>query len=215
MIAAFYIVGGLILVVILAAIAGGFSSRRLSIPCPAWLGWMVELDNPLFRNNRAQSIIERLGAERGMKVLDFGCGPGRLTLPLARQVGPAGEVTALDIQPKMLQRVREKAQAEKLGNIRFVRAGMEEEKPGQNHYDRAILVTVLGEISDQKAALKEIFDSLKPGGLLSVTEVIADPHFQRRGKVASLADAVGFKESAFYGNRFSYTIHFEKPAEGR
>jgi len=41
-----------------------------------------------------------------------------------------------------------------------------------------VLVTVLGEVPDREAALREIFDALKPGGILSVTEIIFDPHFQ-------------------------------------
>lgn len=44
-----------------------------------------------------------------MRVLDAGCGPGRLTIPLARQVGPTGEVVALDVQQGMLKRVRKNA----------------------------------------------------------------------------------------------------------
>jgi predicted methyltransferase len=40
----------------------------------------------------------------------------------------------------------------------------------------------------------EIFEALKPGGILSVTEVVFDPHFQGRSSVRELAAAVGFKE---------------------
>ena len=74
-----------------------------------------------------------------------------------------------------------------------------------------MLVTVLGEIPDQAGALKEIYAVLKPGGILSVTEVIFDPHFQRREPVTRLAQASGFKEKAFYGRSLAYTMHFEKP----
>ena len=74
-----------------------------------------------------------------------------------------------------------------------------------------LLVTVIGEIPDRKTALTQIFDSLETGGLLSVTEVIADPHFQRRGSVARAATEVGFVEREFFGNSISYTLNFEKP----
>jgi 2-polyprenyl-3-methyl-5-hydroxy-6-metoxy-1,4-benzoquinol methylase len=207
----FYIVLGFIVLLGLIAIIWRFSSLRSSMPCPTWLSWLVELDNPFFKNYSARAIIQHSALEPGMNVLDFGCGPGRLTIPVAKQIGPAGQVTAFDIQPGMLQRARAKALAENLGNIQFIQGGAGEGKLGYNQYDRVLLVTVLGEIPNRKAALAEIFDSLKPGGILSVTEVIADPHFQRRNSVTSIANSVGFVERDFFGNRLSFTINFEKP----
>ena len=85
-----------------------------------------------------------------MAVLDAGCGPGRLAIPIARHVGPRGEAVAMDIQAGMLQRAREKAEAAKLANIRFLEGGLGEDKLGRNRFDRAVLVTVLGEIPDRE-----------------------------------------------------------------
>jgi ubiquinone/menaquinone biosynthesis C-methylase UbiE len=78
-------------------------------------------------------------------------------------------------------------------------------------FDRAVLVAVLGEIPDRQAALRDIFGVLKPGGILAVTEVIVDPHFQRRGKVIALASLVGFREKFRTGGRLAYSIYLEKP----
>ena len=208
-----YSLFGLAALVLVTFSAWRLVSRRESLPCPTWLSWMVELDNPLFRNNSAHAIVQHLEPQPGMKVLDLGCGPGRLTIPLARRVGPQGEVTAVDIQAGMLQRTREKAQSENLSNIRYLQAGAGEGKLTRRKYDQAVLVTVLGEIPDRRAALKEVFDALKPGGLLSITEVIADPHFQRKSTVRELTSAIGFKEISCFGNRVAYTLHLEKPSE--
>jgi SAM-dependent methyltransferase len=188
------------------------SSRR-SLPCPSWLGWLLELENPFLGINRAGNVIQQLNLKSGMTVLDVGCGPGRLTIPIAEKVGPNGEVTALDIQPGMLDKAREKARKAGLDNIRFLEAGAGSGKLEKDRYDRAVLVTVLGEIPDREAALKEIFSALKSGGLLAVTEIIADPHFQSRGKVLRLAGSVGFREKDFFGNRFAFTLTFEKPGD--
>jgi ubiquinone/menaquinone biosynthesis C-methylase UbiE len=159
-------------------------------------------------------IIQHLNLQRGMTVLDIGCGPGRLTIPVAEQVGPQGAVVAIDLQTGMLRRAQERAQAADLSNIRFVQARVGEGKLEAGLADRALLVSVLGEIPDREAALREVFAALKPGGMLSVTETIFDPHFQRRDMVLRLADAVGFREKAFFGNRMAFTLNLERPYGG-
>jgi len=175
----------------------------------------VELDNPFTKTNRAAVIVQHLDLKPGMAVLDVGCGPGRVTIPIAEQVGQQGEVVAMDIQAGMLHRAEEKARAANLTNIRFLQAAAGEGKLGRNHFDRSLLVTVLGEIPDREAALREIFDALKPGGILSVTEIIFDPHFQTRNTVARLARAVGFREKALHGSRVAFTLNLEKPHDSQ
>jgi ubiquinone/menaquinone biosynthesis C-methylase UbiE len=209
-----YILLGAVGLFVLLALTWRFASRRRSLPCPVWLRWLVELDNPFTKTNRAAVIVRHLDLRPGMKVLDVGCGPGRVTLPVARQVGPQGEVVAMDIQAGMLDRARKKAQAADQTNIQFLHAAIGEGQLGRNQFDRALLVTVLGEIPDRQAALGEIFAALKPRGLLSVTEIIFDPHFQGRHAVTQLARAVGFRPLAFFGNRVAYTLNFEKPDDG-
>jgi ubiquinone/menaquinone biosynthesis C-methylase UbiE len=186
-------------------------SNRRSLPCPSWLGWMVEMDNPFTETNRASVIIGLLGLQPGMKVLDAGCGPGRLSIPAAQAIGPQGELTALDLQPGMLTRVQEKAQHAGIANIRFAQAGLGDGKLEKDYYDRALLVTVLGEIPNQEAALDEIHAALNAGGILSVTEVIFDPHFQSRKSVRRVAGKAGLREIGTFGKRLAYTMHFEKP----
>ena len=168
------------------------------------------MDNPFTKANQAQSLVERLHLELGMKVIDVGCGPGRVTIPTAQKVGPQGIVTAMDIQARMLERVQKKAATAQLHNLsNSFKRGIGEKKLEHNYYDRALLVTVLGEIPNQHAAFKEIFNALKPGGLLLVSEVIFDPHFQRMETVQSLANTIGFEQKETIGNRFAYTMQLK------
>lgn len=185
-------------------------SRFCVIPCPAWLGWLVELDNPLSTINKAKNIIKNADIKPGMQVLDVGCGPGRVTLPAARAVGGHGHVVALDIQEKMLKKVSDKARAQGITNIVYVHAGIGQESLFGNQFDRILLVTVLGEIPDQKSAFAEIASVLKPGGLVSVTEIVFDPHYQRVAAVRKLAQDAGLQECAFVSDWFAYTINFRK-----
>jgi len=195
----------------LVAIVWRFASRRQSLPCPVWLRWLVEQDNPFTKTNRAAFIVETLALTEGMTVLDAGCGPGRLTIPLARGVSPTGRVVALDLQPGMLARARARTEAAGCTNVEFVEAALGESGLPANHFDRAVLVTVLGEIPDRAAAIAELFHALKPGGILAIVEVIFDPHFQSRKSVTEFATSTGFRERAFFGHSLAYVIHFERP----
>ncbi len=200
----------LAITVLLVGLIWRFSSRRSSLPCPTWLAWMVELDNPFARDHNARSIVARLGVQPGMRVLDAGCGPGRLTVPLAQAVGDAGQVVALDLQPDMLRRAKEKVDAAGLSNVEFIQHALGSGSLGHDRFDRAVLVTVLGEIPDRRAALSEIFRAMTPGGILSITEIIFDPHYQRRETVRQLAQEAGFREVRFVGSRVAYTMHVQK-----
>lgn len=199
-----------ILAIVIISIVWRLLSQRINIPCPAWLYWLVELDNPFARACHAKVIIENLNLASGMKVLDAGAGSGRVTIPLAEILGEQGQVTAMDIQKSMLDVIQKKTQIKNLHNIRLLQAGIGNGVLEQNYYDRVILVTVLGEIPNQHAAFEELYNTLKSGGILSVSEMIFDPHFQSKKTVINEAKAVGFREKKFVGNWFAYTIQFEK-----
>lgn len=202
----------LILVGLIAALwlIWRFASKRHTLPCPAWLSVMVEMDNPFTKVNRAQTIIEHLNLQPGMRVLDIGCGPGRLAIPLAKALAPNGQVVALDIQQEMLDKVRKKAEEAGLTNIDYVNIGVGQGNLALNGFDRILLATVIGEIPQTEAAFKEIHAALAKDGILSVTELIFDPHFQRQKTVLGLAEKTGFRCQAVFGNSIAYTMHLVK-----
>lgn len=189
------------------------ASTRKSRPLPVWLSWMVDLDNPFTRINRAATIVEHLRLQPGMKVADFGCGPGRNTIPIAQAVGENGEVSAIDVQAGMLQQVELKATGLDLRNIECHLLDLGSGELPENHYDRIVMVTVIGEIPDQQAAITQVYRSLKSDGLFSITEVIFDPHFQSRKHIRHLAAAKGFEEVATFGGPLAYTLNFKKRSQ--
>jgi len=185
------------------------ASRHRRLPCPSWLAWM--LDNP-FSTRLRSSVLSQLELAPGMRVLDAGCGPGYFSLPIAQRVGPQGRVVGVDIQPKMLARARTRASEAGVENLELVHAGLGDGKIPAGSFQRALLVTVLGEIPDRAAALREIFAALVPGGFLLVTEIVGDPHFQRRRTVAGLGEAAGFRVGGTVGGWLAHTTRLDKPA---
>jgi ubiquinone/menaquinone biosynthesis C-methylase UbiE len=167
------------------------------------------VDNP-FSAGRTNATMAQLELSPGLQVLDAGCGPGRMTIPMARAVGPEGKVMAVDIQPEMLRRAQHKASHASLFNIQFLHAALGQGSLPSSTFDRAVLVTVLGEIPDQVGALREIYASLKPGGFLLVNEVMGDPHYQTIRKVRALAEAVDFRPGPCEGNALAYSLRLEK-----
>lgn len=161
-----------------------------------------------------QRLIQRLDLAPGMRVLDAGCGPGRLTIPLARAVGEEGEVVALDGQRSMLDRLRRRLDAEGLANVRPLVAALGEGQLTEGGFDLVVLAMVLGEVRKKKVALGEIHAALKPGGVLSITEVVGDPDYRRFPTIRQNAEAAGFLLSGYYGSPVAYTANFVKPGGG-
>jgi len=201
-------------VAVLAAVAlllGGLVAiclvwRYAALPCP-W--WMVPLlENPYFQVVAgAELLMDRAGIGPGMTVLDAGCGPGRLTVPIAKRVGEAGRVVALDRQPRMLRRLQRRLAEHGLASVETILGGLGEGRLPADRFDVALLVTVLGEIPDRAAALCEIRASLRAGGVLSVTEVLPDPHYQTLARVRALAAEAGLTEQRLFEGRTGYTLN--------
>jgi ubiquinone/menaquinone biosynthesis C-methylase UbiE len=180
--------------------------RVASLPCPWWL--VPLLENPYFQVVAgAELLMDRAGIGPGMSVLDAGCGPGRLTVPIAKRVGPAGRVVALDRQLRMLQRLQRRITDHDLTNVETIFGKLGEDLLPPAAFDVAVLVTVLGEIPDQAGALAEIRGALRAGGVLSVTEVLPDPHYQTLAQVRALAAEAGLAEQRLFEGRAGYTIN--------
>ncbi|MFA5055879.1 MAG: class I SAM-dependent methyltransferase [Dehalococcoidia bacterium] len=68
-------------------------------------------------------MLERIEIRPGWTVLDIGCGPGTLTIPLAKK---AASVTALDISSEMLKRLRSDAESSGLSNIQYLNSSWQD-----------------------------------------------------------------------------------------
>jgi ubiquinone/menaquinone biosynthesis C-methylase UbiE len=211
----FMIVGMLALVaMVLIGLLWRIASRLWFLPCPCWLIVLIEkrFEQTLARSS---TLLDRAGVAPGMQVLDVGCGAGRLSLAAGQRVGSNGRVVALDIKEPMILRLQSRLAERGVSNVYPVLAGADEGKFEHGAFDRAFLVTVLGEIPDRPKAMREIYEALKPGGLLSVTEMLPDPHYQTRKKVRKLAGQAGLQFEQSFGSVMAFTMHFVKPSDLR
>ena len=199
-------------------VAGWFITRwsGRGRPCPVLVA--AFFDNRIAEQLGGTALlIERAEVKEGMRVLDAGCGPGRVSIPLARRVGRNGEVIALDIQQGMLDRAKANAVQHGLTNIRTL-LGALGSTPGalsgyEQSFDRILLVTVLGEIPDQQCALRSLHHALKPDGILSVTEMIIDPDYVPLKQLKALAEQAGFRIAARWGSPLLATTNLVKRNE--
>src|SRR5215217_326956 len=192
------------------AIAGLLRQRRQPIPTPPRLTFLFE--NPLVEAFAGpELLVERLGLAPGMQVLDAGCGPGRLTIPVARAVELSGEILALDSQRAMLELLQHRLEAESITNVRTLEAGLGEGALPREAFDRVLLAFVLGEVRDREAAARELYAALKLGGILSVTEIFGDPDFRRPASVRHEVEPAGFELVERFGGFPVYTLNFRRP----
>jgi SAM-dependent methyltransferase len=114
--------------------------------------------------------LELIGITPGMVVADVGAGTGYMTIRLARLVGPTGKVYANDLQPAMLQIIRDKVRQQQLSNVEIVQGAQGEANLPDNAIDLALLVDVYHELRRPQDMLRSIRRSLKPGGQLVLVE---------------------------------------------
>jgi ubiquinone/menaquinone biosynthesis C-methylase UbiE len=179
--------------------------RKNPSACPYGQRFWVEAPHPLITRARLREILEPRPGER---LLEIGPGTGYYTLELAAWVGEQGTVEIFDIQQEMLDHTIRAARERGLWNVNPTRGDAQQLGWDDDSFDAVILVTVLGEIPDQDAALREIARVLKPGGRLIVGELFGDPHMVTLGSLQRRAEAAGLSFERRVGPKLGYFARF-------
>jgi SAM-dependent methyltransferase len=191
-----------------AAVAGAaLWWRKNPSACPYSQRFFVEAPHPLITRAR---LIEILDPRPGERILEVGPGTGYYTLDVAESVTPDGELDILDLQQEMLDHTMRRAAERGLVNVTPTRSDAAALPYEDGTFDAAFLVTVLGEIPDQEAALRELARVLRPGGRLVVGEVVGDPHYVRLAPMRLRASGVGLGYERRVGSPLGYFARFSR-----
>jgi SAM-dependent methyltransferase len=194
------------------AIAAGVAARRWSLthrgPMPHSISWTLFLPRGAHSPRNLQRVLQ---ARPGEHMLEIGPGVGIHSLPIASALRPDGTLDVLDVQQAMLDDLTRRAATAGVTNI-APRRGDARSLPYADHtFDAAYLVTVLGEIPDQPAALRELRRVLKPDGRLVIGEFFLDPDFIRLATLKREAADAGLIFERSVGSAAVYLAAF-RPA---
>lgn len=168
-------------------------------------------------------IVSHFHLRDGDSIADFGAGTGFYLKPLSEAVGASGHVYALEIQRMLVDKLIEKARAERLANVNPIWCDLERiggTKLGDAILDAGMLVNTLFQLEQKNIALQEVQRTLRGGGKLFVIEwkdsfggmgprpedVLSEDQVKR------LVNDVGFEfERSFPAGDHHYGLVFRKP----
>lgn len=121
---------------------------------------------------KPEKIVAHLGLKSGNKVTDFGCGSGFYTLAASRIVGNTGRVASIDVQSSKLAATKSITTQNGFHNVEVYQADLEKpfDKVSHGGEDAVIVASILHEVSDRTALLKNAYALLRSGGLLLVVD---------------------------------------------
>jgi ubiquinone/menaquinone biosynthesis C-methylase UbiE len=166
------------------------NSKKRNRVCPVSLAGTLDSGlRRLLQNPRR--VIEPLVNE-GMRVLEFGCGPGFFTVEIARNVGESGSVIAADLQDGMLDILAEKIRGTDIEDRVTLHKSGERSVGVSQKVDLVFAFYVMHELSESSAFLREFQSVLAPHGRLYIAEPKAHVSKREFRDIIKRAEDSGF-----------------------
>jgi ubiquinone/menaquinone biosynthesis C-methylase UbiE len=171
---------------------------------PGGIIWLERAERE--REERPQLVLDALQIQPGQSVVDLGCGSGYYAFRMSNLVGASGKVFAVDIEERMLQFVRERAQREGITNITPVRATASDPNLPPNSVDLLLMVDVYHELEFPFEVMQKVREALKPGGRVALVEYRAEDPKVMIKEVHKMTQKQIIKEMKAVGLRHSKTV---------
>lgn len=134
--------------------------------------WLVRPEREA--EEKPDLALDGMGIKPGMVIADMGSGVGYMTLRMAKRVGPKGKLYGVDLQPGMLQKLKENAAKAGVTNIEPILSTVDDPKLPANSIDMILMVDVYHEFSQPQAMIRKLREALKPDGRLILLEYRAE-----------------------------------------
>jgi len=153
---------------------GKFTMGREIAQVMGWqgAGWLERSERE--QEERTDLLLPELDLKPGMVVADIGAGTGYFSRRMAQQVGAAGRIYAVDVQPEMVSMLTALARQPGLSSIVPVLGGKDDVRLPAGALDLAIMVDVYHELEYPREVLASIVRALKPGGRVVFVEYRAE-----------------------------------------
>ena len=153
---------------------GKFHMGREISQVMGWQGaaWLEREERE--REERTDLLLPALDLKPGMAVADIGAGSGYFARRIARVVGGAGRVYAVDVQPEMVRMLEALAKQPDLANLKPVLGAVADVQLPAASIDLALMVDVYHELEFPYEVLASVVRALKPGGRMVFVEYRAE-----------------------------------------
>ncbi len=155
----------------------GIGKRYLGREIAGVMGWQgaAWLERTVReQEERTDLLVKELRLASGMQVADVGAGTGYVSRRLAKVVGPAGKVFAVDVQHEMIRMLTELAARDHLPQIVPVLSTVDDVLLAPASVDLALMVDVYHELEFPREVLGSVVRALKPGGRVVFVEYRAE-----------------------------------------
>lgn len=122
-----------------------------------------------------EQILAAIQIEAGMDIADVGSGTGLYLQPLSKSVGEEGTVFAIDISPKFVKHLRERARDEDLKNVEVTMCSDRDVNLKPDTIDRAFICDVYHHFEFPESSLASIYRAMRKGGKLIVVDFHREP----------------------------------------